>query len=132
MHHDDLIHIYIVKGLPPLANKHIHHLTGLSFLYMWEHLNSTLLANFSYTVQCRQCLSPHRTFNPQTLFILWRKVCTLLPTSPYFPTLQLLVTTILLFYFSELDFFFFLDSIYRYHVVLSYSVWLISFSIVPF
>lgn len=54
--------------------------------FLWgQHLRSTLLTNFTYTIQCYQLEeSLGCTLDPQTLFTWQLKVCTLLPTSPYF------------------------------------------------
>lgn len=58
--------MYIVKGSHP-ANYLIHHLT--SFL-KWDHLRSTLLANFNYAIQSYQLQSPHFTLRHSDLIHL--------------------------------------------------------------
>ena len=103
----------------------------------WGHLSSTLLANFNHrafpggsTVKNLPANAPHYTLDPQTLFFLELKTCNLLPTSPYFLHPQTVATTILLFLWVL--FFFFFNFPYKwYQRYLSFSVWLISLSIMP-
>ena len=73
-----------------------------------EHLNSTILANFSYTLQCYQLYSPCYTLmvSPYSSFN-W-KVVLFTNLSLFFPPLAI---TFLLYDFMSLPFFFF-----RFHM----------------
>ena len=65
----------------------------------WWKLQFYSLGKFNYAIQCYQLQSPCFMLKPQNLFILYLKVHTYLPTSPWFPH----PPATFLFCFNEFD-----------------------------
>ena len=95
----------------------------------WEYLSSSLLLNFKFKSYSAINNSYHFTLNSQALFIEL-KLCTLLPTSPYFPPPPAPCNHFSTFCFYEFDLlgFFFLI-LHRSDTMQYLSIWLIPFSI---
>ena len=120
MHHNDLLHIYVMKGFFS-SSQYIHHLT---YLFLNENIRN-FLCNFTYVIQCYQLQSPYYTLAPQTSCILQLKVCTLLPTPLYLPQAPEASFLFCFFEFNNLD------CTYKWCHAIFVFLYLISLNIIP-